>query len=315
MSFVFISFLTTACFFGNNYVIKINNDKIGINEFLVYLFEQKKMFEQKGGDDIWETDFDGLKAEDVAKQNAINSIVLVKTAVKQAKELKIELTKEEINSAKEESQILYDEMKQFYGEDFDITKSEIDKIIIESSIQQKMFDFITNGFEISKTDFESYFNEYYEKNKKQIKKISIRYIFIKKADSEELIEDREKFVEDIYAKVLTGENFETLQEQYSQDDNKGIVQMKEGLFEIEIEDEIYNLNKDDISGILQTSNGYYIIKAVEVDTSDIENLKEEIKIKYAEEKKQEIYKNQSDKWALNTVIEKNEDIWNAIHVK
>ena len=51
---------------GGDYVAEIGNTKIRRGEFMVYLIEQKKNFEEQGGSDIWEADFDGVSAIEVA---------------------------------------------------------------------------------------------------------------------------------------------------------------------------------------------------------------------------------------------------------
>ena len=74
--------------FNDGYAIKIGDDiKVSPGEYMVYLYEQKKHFEETGGADIWETDIDGVLAEDLAKQNAIDTVIDVKVATCQADKL------------------------------------------------------------------------------------------------------------------------------------------------------------------------------------------------------------------------------------
>ena len=49
-----------------NYVVKINGETVSREEFNIYMYETQKSFEALGGEDIWETDFDGRSAETVA---------------------------------------------------------------------------------------------------------------------------------------------------------------------------------------------------------------------------------------------------------
>ena len=73
------------------------------DEFLLYLYEQENIFEDIGGIDIWDTNFDGIPARDVAKNNAVNSIIVLKTSVYQAKNLNIALNNNDVKKYKKES--------------------------------------------------------------------------------------------------------------------------------------------------------------------------------------------------------------------
>lgn len=319
-SVFFLIFIIICIFIGyfgsiekNDYIFKINGNKIKSEEFMIYLYEQKKSFEEKGGKDIWETDFDGIPAEDVAKQNAVNTIIFVKTALEQVESLNIKLTDEDKENIKQESNNFYESLDDEMINKYKITKNDVYNVIKESYIQNLVYKYITDGFEISETDFEAYFSEYYEKNKKQLNTVSIRYIFIK-SDEYENIQEAEKQAEDVYAKILIGDKFEQVQNRYSQSDEKGIIKVEEGKFEKNVEDAIYNLKQNEISDIIETNSGYYIIKAEIVETPDINILKREVEEKYIYDKKQEIYKNQNDKWAMDTTIERNDDEWNKINL-
>ena len=65
-------------------VFTVNDEAVSVEEFNIYLYETQKSFEQLGGTDIWETDFDGRKAESVAKDNTFNTVVMVKIAAQKA---------------------------------------------------------------------------------------------------------------------------------------------------------------------------------------------------------------------------------------
>lgn len=313
--FVFVVFIVGGCFYsiGNNdYALKINDEKISVGEYNMYLYEQKKMFEEKGGKDIWETDFDGSSAKDVAKQNAINSLVLVKTALKQSENLNIVLTDEDIENVTNEANKFIKDVGAENLKELGLKSDDVRKIIKESYIQQKVYDFVTGGFELSEVDFKSYFDNYYESHKKELNIVKIRYIFIK--DDENNKEKVKENVDMIYAQVLVGEDFSKLQDKYSDSNEKDVIVFENGKFNSDIEDIVYKLSKNEVSDIIQTGEGYYIIKAVDIITPNMSELEIELKEYYIQEKKQEIYANQSEKWSANVTVEKNKKVWNEINV-
>ncbi|MBR1737501.1 MAG: hypothetical protein IJ736_10885, partial [Firmicutes bacterium] len=165
---------------GNN-ILKIDGENIKTSEYMIYLYEQMKSFEETGGEDIWEMNFDGVEAEEVAKQNAVNSLMMVKNAVRQSDKLNVFLNDDDEKKIKEDAESLYEEMGE-YAKENDISIEDVEKTVRESTLQEKVFEFITSGFEISQADFDSYFENYCEENKKELKDISVKYLF-KKCDT------------------------------------------------------------------------------------------------------------------------------------
>ena len=90
------------------YAFSIGETDVSKEEFNIYLYETQKSFEQLGGTDIWETDFDGRTAESVAIDNTLNSIQLVKFAVEEAEKRGVTLDDSMKNQAEERAEEMYD---------------------------------------------------------------------------------------------------------------------------------------------------------------------------------------------------------------
>ncbi len=89
----------TRLFAFETRLIQVNHEKVYKGEYLLYLKEQKELFEESGGREIWETDFDGIPAVDIAKQKAVRTICYVKFAKAYAKELALVRSPEEEQAA------------------------------------------------------------------------------------------------------------------------------------------------------------------------------------------------------------------------
>jgi len=300
---------------NNDYVCKIGDIKVFPNEYKVYLYEQKKFFEETGGMDIWETDIDGASAENVAKQQAISSIATVKTALSQFDKLNITFSDDELENIKTEAEKFYDNLGKDRVRDFDVNQDDIYNIIKEGQIQKKVFEYITNGFHISDKELKTYFNEYYEKNKADLKKIKIKYIF-KSFDKESNNYDEVyKQMQEIYNLIKKGENFDQLMNKYSESSQKEEITMKKGLFESNVETAIYSIaNKNETTDIITSYNGFYIFYITEIEEPNIENLEKTVNDEYTQKKKQEIYQQQSEKWLNEFPIEINDEIFAKINI-
>ncbi len=302
-----------ACSAGsNNYVLTINGSKISKGEYMVYLYEQKKSFEERGGADIWEADFDGTSAQDVAKQNAINSLTLVKAAVAQADNLKIKLDDTDKAQIASESAALYNDMGEAKTKQLGITESDIKKIIEESHIQQKVYDLVTNGFEVNEEDFEAYFNEHYDSEIARYNNITVKQIFLP-ADEESSTANYDKALA-ARERINNGENFDKIQSEYTTSTKTDSFLLEDGMYDEAVNDELYHLPQGAVSDVIECSDGYYIFKIISVESPDMSSVKEGLRAEYIREKKLEIYSAQNEQWQADMKIEKNDVVYDIIDI-
>ena len=164
---ILIVMLLSACsFFGDNglksdYVAIIDGEKISVPEFSVYLYEQKNTFEDMGGgEDIWDTDFDGVPAEDVAKENALRSILYVKTACKNADGINVSLDDSDKEEAKRLAAEKLNEIGEAYCSSVGLEEDNTESIMEEILLQQKVMSSITESYQISEADYSAYIDKY-----------------------------------------------------------------------------------------------------------------------------------------------------------
>lgn len=302
-----------ACSTGtSDYVLTINGSRISRGEYMVYLHEQKKSFEERGGVDIWEADFDGTSAQEVAKQNAINSITLVKAALAQAKDLNVELGSEDMDEIDTESQELYEDIGEDKAESMGVTLEDIEGIIEESHIQQKVYDLVTEGVEINEADFEAYFKEHYNSEISSYNDITIQQIYFPSDTEDSTIHHDEAMA--AMDEINAGVDFEQVQAKYSQSENRDPYLLEDGMYDDAIEEELYHLPEGGVSGVLEGANGYYIFKVLDIKTADTEAVKEGLRAEYVREKKMEIYQAQNEQWQSDMTVEKNDAVYNSISI-
>ena len=300
----FTSFIYCFKYFNKNtdYVLKINKEYINKDEFLLYLNEQQRIFEEVGGVDIWETDFDGISAKDVSKNNTINSIVFLKSVVYKAKKLGIHLTEEEINNCKKEAKILQNNMN-LLNQDIQISLDICEKFIRESMIEEKVYNYITDSFVVDEKDFEKYFDNYTKNNSDEINKINLDYIFIKNNETFDASEKAQEI-----GKIVSFEiNFKTLEQLPFISVYENII-LEKNMFEKSIEEKIYKLSEKSISNIIEGRDGFYIFKINEVLKQNIEEVKESVREEYIFNKKEEIYRIQTKNWVNDIKLKKNSEI-------
>lgn len=294
--------------YSDEYVLTIDGEKVSKSEYMVYLREQREFFEESGGEDIWEVDnIDGISPEDLAKQNAINSVIQTKIAVMHFDSYNITLTDDDDKKIDKKASALYDEIGQEKAKLFSIDLKDIKKITRELYIGDKVFELQTNGVVLDEDEFENEFKSYISDNIKDYKTVNIKQIAFPADSQDKAIEANDK--------IIAGEDFDSVMLEYSTDSDNNAFTLTDDMFSTRINSILYNMSEGSVSDVLKDDDGtYYIFKVDSVDTADMEPVRESYKAQCLQEKKQEVYKAQIEKWQADVTIERNDEVYNSISV-
>lgn len=294
---------------GGDYVAEIGNTKISRGEFMVYLIEQKKNFEEQGGSDIWEADFDGVSAIEVAKQNALDSITMVKSAVKQTDSLGIKLDEKDISDIDNQTKSLMSEFSSEELTELSLDYDKIHSILEESALQSKVYDYVTSNYVVNSDEMNKYIEEYKKKNAGEFNTYTVQELFVQ-GDVEGSNQNYTK-AQDAYNKIKNGADFSSVAKEISPDLDTNSKTLDINLYGEDVLQSIYKTAKGNVTFISAT-DGYYIFKVNDITPTDNTDKIKELENQYTEIKKQQIYQAQITQWSGNTSVKKNEDVWNSI---
>lgn len=294
---------------GGDYVAEIGNTKISRGEFMVYLIEQKKNFEEQGGSDIWEADFDGVSAIEVAKQNALDSITMVKSAVKQTDSLGIKLDEKDISDIDNQTKSLMSEFSSEELTELSLDYDKIHSILEESALQSKVYNYVTSNYVVNSDEMNKYIEEYKKKNAGEFNTYTVQELFVQ-GDVEGSNQNYTK-AQDAYNKIKNGADFSSVAKEISPDLNTNSKTLDINLYGEDVLQSIYKTAKGNVTFISAT-DGYYIFKVNDITPTDNTDKIKELENQYTESKKQQIYQAQITQWSGNTSVKKNEDVWNSI---
>lgn len=294
---------------GGDYVAEIGNTKISRGEFMVYLIEQKKNFEEQGGSDIWEADFDGVSAIEVAKQNALDSITMVKSAVKQTDSLGIKLDEKDISDIDNQTKSLMSEFSSEELTELSLDYDKIHSILEESALQSKVYDYVTSNYVVNSDEMNKYIEEYKKKNAGEFNTYTVQELFVQ-GDVEGSNQNYTK-AQDAYNKIKNGADFSSVAKEISPDLDTNSKTLDINLYGEDVLQSIYKTAKGNVTFISAT-DGYYIFKVNDITPTDNADKIKELENQYTESKKQQIYQAQITQWSGNTSVKKNEDVWNSI---
>lgn len=256
--------LTLRYISKNDYVFKVNGEKITMSEFNSYLTLQKNIMEQEVGENVWNTLIGEVPAIEIARNYAKD--VLIDTVVRrqQAKQRNISLTNEERESIRTEAELYVDYLK-----DMGITKEEFIKISEDSLIIDKLalalFKENPSEYEdYDKIDLDSYLKGVDSPKATVYSSRHILFVTTDKTDKEKL--EIKKKAENVLKRIKNGEDFATLATEFTEDpgskENGGLY---EGIglreFVPEYEKAILESKPGELyPELVETSYGYHIIK-------------------------------------------------------
>ena len=177
------------------------------------------------------------------------------------------------------------------GMTFETFKKEVKKDLLLTKLYKKEIEYIQTDKELK---------EYYEKNKykfKEPEKLRVRLIYVKNdpTDPDGKSKAKKRILE--AAKELeNGENFQFVAQNYSNHPSRvkggDMGYLHRGMLDKEIEDQIYSIELNTISPVIEKDVGYYIVKVEEkaeqrqLDFNAVkEKLKKELKRKTEDKRK------------------------------
>lgn len=232
---------------STNYVLKINDEKISMSEFEMYLEWQKGYMQENSEEEIVWEDIDeesGVPYIDLAKDLTVELLTEVKVQMQEANKRDITLSKEENEFI--EASVKYSLSQSDMLDSYDLTNEDWINIYKESQIINKLILEIANE---TLTPYDA------------------RHILLltQEKSEKEKAEIKER-AQQLLDKVLAGEDFAKLATENSEDggsvNNGGLYEgVAKGAFVSEFENAALSLQDGQIyPELVETDYGYHIIK-------------------------------------------------------
>ena len=317
-----IAFVFSGCAISfQKEIATVNGDKITEDEFNYFLIgmasEMESAATAEEATNFWDTEIDGVKATEVAKEKALEQSVMFHIYKTKAEELGIKLSKEDkeqLETQKEQT------IEQLGGEDMyklqlqaaGFTDEVYSNLMEMSLYSQKLYQkFIEDMGDVSDEEIQAYYQDNYVKAK---------HILIKTVDdnrqplSQEEQDAAKVKADEVYARLQAGEDFDTLMNEFSED--PGLQQEPDGYvftknqMDPAFEEAAYALQVGQMSGIVKGSYGYHILLRVD-HMGNFEENKDSVLTGLQNEK----FTEELDKYKSEATIKKNEKAWSKIDVK
>lgn len=296
--------LTTG--FEKNEVFRIENISCTKPEIMVYLTNTQNQYEQVYGEKIWETSVGDITLEENVKDIVLAKIARIKTLNLMAKANDISLNDAQMNKVKVAADEYYDSLRKEERELLGVDKALITKLYKECAIADKVCEQILEDINPEVSDDEA-------------RIVTVEHIFMKTymldgtgtkvpyTDSKKQSVYDE--MQDVLEMAKSGEHsFKSLMDEYSEAEFNTL-SFSKGEMEQAFEDKAFNMEKNEMSGIIEGQDGYYIIKCI--NTFDREET-DANKLKIIEKRREEAFYEKYDNFVAGLTRDLNEKLWEKV---
>lgn len=225
-----------------DHVFAINGSKCTQQEAKLYLCNYQSIYGNEYGVNLWEHDFGAMHEEETletyVKDITLSELANIICMNLLAEQREIELTDAEIKKAESATDEYYSSLSKEEIAYMGIDKNDLKEFYVRYAIAQKLYDTLTQGVNEEVSDDEA-------------RVIRVQQIYVQnKADAEE-----------VQQKLADGDDFASVASNYNEADTIETT-MKRGDYPSEVDDAAFNLDNDEQSEMIATSEGYYFIKCL-----------------------------------------------------
>ena len=224
----------------------------------MYLTTEKNVYEESFGTDLWDKKVGDITFEEYVKANLKDRLAQIKTLDLLAKEKKIRLSEDETNKAHTAAEKYFNALSESEKDYMKIKLSDVESAYENYLLAEKVYDEIVKDVnpEISDADAKVI----------KVASIYIKTFSVDENDNRVEYTDEQKEAartkaNDILNKIKEGSDFNSLAEDYTEADEIEYTFGK-GEMLLEFENVAFGLKSDEVSEVVETPDGFFIIKCI-----------------------------------------------------
>lgn len=283
VSFLIITLLLAFCGCGKvePTVFTIDGTEVSMKEYNIYYNQYMMQVEQSMSEDqldeYWNTEVDGKTNYQIAKETAYNELMELYVVAKYAQKSGFTFNDEVLQMASTVKNQFTGGSYQTFYEMLDTNSTALDNVAKNIAISEALYGKLIDDGVID-------FSDEAKKKNFEEKYYKAQHILVLTTDDAGQPvpnkEEKKSYAEQILARVNKGEDFTTLANELSEDPGQetnpeGYV-FTDGEMVKEFENSVKSLEIGAVSGLVETSYGYHIIKRVplsyENDSTKVESL-------------------------------------------
>lgn len=298
--------LTTE--FGEDEIMRISTVSTYLPEMMLYLVNAQDEYEAVYGREIWEKSLNGVKLSDSIKDMVLAKVAQVKVMNLMAVDYEITLSEEEQEKISKVSEEYFASLNDREKELTGATLEVVNQVYTEYVMANKVYEYIIRDINPEISDDEA-------------RTITVEHILIKTYALDgngNRVEYTDRAKEDALALInrirsrATDEeepaDFELLAAEYNEDEVT-TYSFGRGEMAQAFEDAAFNLDKDEISEVVETEYGYHLIKCI--NTFDVDETQLN-KVKILQERKDSVFKQTYNEYVVGIKKNLNHELYDSI---
>ncbi|NLL78923.1 MAG: peptidylprolyl isomerase [Clostridiales bacterium] len=295
--------LTTG--FEKDEIFRIDSESCKLSEMMVYLTNTQNQYEKVYGAQIWQTDFQGVTLEENVKDRVLAQAAQIKSMNLLAAEHGVSLSVEEEKAVSEAAQQYFASLNEAEKQGMQVTEETIREIYSDYALAEKVYYYIIKDINPEISDDEA-------------RTITVEHILIKTYSlngkgervpyTEEARKAAYKRAQEVIGRLQSGEKFDTLITEYNED-SKSQYSFGKGELDKAFEEAAFNLGTGEISGIVESKDGYHIIKCLSTFNREETDAN---KVKIVEQRKKEVFGQEYNDFVAGLNKSLNEELWDSV---
>ncbi len=295
--------LTTG--FNKDEIFIVGSESCSIQELNIYLTNIQNTYENVYGEEIWNVTSDGVTFEDSIKNTALAELAQIKTLYLMAMDRGLTLEPETQILVKTAAQEYYASLNDAEIEAMGASEELIEKMYSQIALAQTAYDEIIKDISPEISDDEARY-------------VRVRIIYMRTAyrNGDSLIPYTNSDYDRVYASLndirtglLEGTlDFETEAARYNEADET-VISFGKGMVDPALEEEAFSLAGDEISDIVKTSDGLYLMQCI----STLDRTQTDAnKVLITEKLRNEAFETVYDEYLESLIRNLNTELWKTV---
>lgn len=271
----------------NKQVFKIGGSACGLKEAKVYLTNYQNIYGTAYTIDLWQHDFGDDSLADYVKDITLEELTRVYCMDLLAESREMALSEEEIENVQTAAKEYYESLSEEELAYIGVSELDVNEYYTHYALARKLYNSLTNGINEEVSDDEA-------------RVMEIMQIYVsERADAAKVAQ-----------KLEDGDDFASVANNYNELSAIQVTVSRDDLPD-EVEEVAFQMDNDQISGMIAAENGYYFIKCL--NKYNVE-LTEENKSNIVEKRQKEAFDDVYNAYVSSLSSYLNEELWNGLEL-
>ena len=267
-------------------LFKIGKSVCTLPEAMIYVMDYQRQYEGVYGVEMWEHDFGGITFEQYVKDTIVDQLASMKAITLLADDYGVSLSSEEEEKVAQAAEDYYGALNAEQIDYMDLKLEDVKDLYRDHVLSGKVYEEITKDVNTEVSDDEA-------------RIITIQQIRLDSPETAQSVKEQ----------LDAGRDFSAVASSYSLD-SQITYTFGRGEHESAYEEAAFALENDQVSDIIETESGYYILKCI---NNFDQEATEANKVTMVEKRRDELFGNVYDQLVADTPSQFNSRLWNKVH--